>query len=81
MVQPQYQVLPIAVPEGKQALVCLTLVSKGCTLEMTCNVSQFICLNQSHDFIQPLGGQEVHWHHMPRREEKELEIFGKEPVS
>lgn len=78
MVQPQYQVLPIAVPEGKQALECLTLVRKGSTLEMTGHFSEFICLNQSHDPIQPQGGQEVHWHHMPRREEKELEIFGKE---
>lgn len=35
MEQPQYQVLPVAVAEGKQALECLTLVNKGSTLEMT----------------------------------------------
>lgn len=62
MEQPQYQVLPIAMPEGKRALEGLTLVSKESSLEMTRHFSQFICLNQSHGPIQPERGQEVHCH-------------------
>lgn len=35
MEQPQYQALPIAEPEGKEAVKHLTSVSKGSSLEMT----------------------------------------------